>query len=509
MKLIILFILFLICSPSSFGQFVFNKTYQSNFANSNNFTRANYVMSTSDSNFLVVGAGKSLSKMSAIKLNKFGDTTWSYVADFFAGAGDILISSFECYDGNYIVGGFSGDPILLQSHADLIKLNKNTGDTIWVRKIGLPDRSERCYSVKETPDHGFIFSGLRYNLDSLGQTTDCDIYLVKTDSLGIPQWEQTYGGSNLDWSASMQIADDGGFMLFGTTYSYGIGTYNMYLVKTDSIGNFLWQKTYGGSLNDYGTSICKLNDGNYALAGLTYLSTDSTAAFILKIDPDGNEIWQKKMKGIKKRQEFTGVKQLVTGEIVACGDSQGDYLNNTYYGILYKLDETDGTIIWQKQYDYFQEDSTQHYFYGMDICLDEGMVMTGMVVDLRSGASPTNYFWVVKTNCQGNDSISGIVEDCNAFIGLNELEENNMLFNLYPNPSTGAVTVDYFIPQNTQNQSISFYDATGKLVQKVDFTGEGQIQLNVDCSGFSNGVYTCILKGDNKIIRTRKLVIIT
>ena len=508
MKLIILFILFLICSPSSFGQFVFNKTYQSNFANSNNFTRANYVMSTSDSNFLVVGAGKSLSKMSAIKLNKFGDTTWSFIADFFNGAVDVLISSFESYDGNYIVGGFSGDPILLQSHADLIKLNKNTGDTIWVRKIGLPDRSERCYSVKETPDHGFIFSGLRYNLDSLGQTTDCDIYLVKTDSLGIPQWEQTYGGSNLDWSASMQIADDGGFMLFGTTYSYGIGTYNMYLVKTDSIGNFLWQKTYGGSLNDYGTSICKLNDGNYALAGLTYLSTDSTAAFILKIDPDGNEIWQKKMKGIKKRQEFTGVKQLASGEIVACGDMKSDDIDNRFFGVLYKINETNGDEIWKKQYDYFDVDSTKHYFYGMDICLDEGMVMAGMVVDLRSGASPTNYFWVVKTNCQGNDSISGIVEDCNAFIGLNELEENNMLFNLYPNPSTGAVTLDYFIPQNTQNQSISFYDATGKLVQKVDFTGEGQIQLNVDCSGFSNGVYTCILKGDNKIIRTRKLVII-
>jgi hypothetical protein len=508
MKLIILFILFLICSPSSFGQFVFNKTYQSNSANSNNFTRANSVMQTSDSNIIVVGMNFNQQKMTCIKVNNIGDTVWSYSADIGLNSGELFISSIESADGNYILGGVSGDPILHKSHAILIKLNNVTGDTIWVRKIGLPDRSERCYSVKETPDYGFIFSGLRYNLDSLGQTTDCDIYLVKTDSLGIPEWEQTYGGSNLDWSESMQIADDGGFMLFGTTYSYGIGTYNMYLVKTNSIGNFLWQKTYGGSLNDYGTSICKLNDGNYALAGLTYLSTDSTAAFLLKIDPDGNEIWQKKLKGIKKRQEFTGVKQLVTGEIVACGNRQGDDLNNTYYGILYKLNETDGTIIWQKQYDYFQEDSTQHYFYGMDICLDEGMVMAGMVVDLRSGASPTNYFWVVKTNCQGNDSISGIVEDCNAFIGLNELEENNMLFNLYPNPSTGAVTLDYFIPQNAENQSISFHDATGKLVQKVDFTGEGQIKLNIDCSGFSNGVYQCVLVSDGEVLQQGKLVLI-
>ena len=369
----------------------------------------------------------------------------------------------------------------------------------------LPNKPRRCYSIKETSDKGFVFAGYKYNLDNLGALQDKDSYLVKTDSMGILQWERTYGGTNTDFANSMEIGDDGGFMLFGTTYSYGEGPYNMYLIKTDSLGNQLWQKTYGGVLEDYGNSICKLSDGNFVLAGSRYISADTLVSYILKIDQLGDIIWEKNILGTKKIQEFTCIKQLSSGALVASGSMQGDDLDNTFYGVLYKLDETDGSIIWQKQYDYFQEDSTQHYFYGMDVCLDGGVVMAGMVRDLRPGASPGNSMWVVKTDCLGNDSIWD--NECDFTIGLEEIEKD-ALFNLYPNPSTGAVTLDYFIPQNTQNQSISFFDATGKLVQKVDFTGEGQIQLNIDCSGFSNGVYQCVLVSDGEVLKQGKMVLI-
>jgi hypothetical protein len=111
--------------------------------------------------------------------------------------------------------------------------------------------------------------------------------------------------------------------------------------------------------------------------------------------------------------------------------------------------------------------------------------------------------WVVKTDCMGNDSIWD-----NAACPLPETIAPQQPFNLYPNPTNGSATVDYFIPQNAENQSISFYDATGKLVQKVDFTGEGQIQLNIDCSGFSNGVYQCVLVSDGEVMQQGKLVVI-
>jgi hypothetical protein len=379
MKISILFLLILCGSINLFSQNIYNRKYTSNITNANNLARANAVIQLKDSTYFIAGMNYNQSNIVALKLALNGDTIWSYCSDLGINSGEYLMAICEASDGNYVVSGVSGDPILLNSHADLIKFDKNTGDTLWVRKIGLPNRSERFHSIKETTDHGFIASGLRYNVNNNGAITDSDIYIVKTDSMGIPEWERTYGGSNYDFANSVEIADDGGFMLFGTTYSYGEGAYNMYLVKTDSLGNQLWQKTYGGILEDYGTSMSKLLDGNYALSGSSYFSVDSTAAHLVKIDPDGNIIWEKNLKGIKKRQEFSGVKQLSTGELMICGNRQGDDLNNTNYGILYKLNETDGSIVWQKQYDYFQEDSTQHYFYGMDVCLDGGVVMAGMV----------------------------------------------------------------------------------------------------------------------------------
>jgi hypothetical protein len=171
------------------------------------------------------------------------------------------------------------------------------------------------------------------------------------------------------------------------------------------------------------------------------------------------------------------------------------------------LDLQNGNIIWERQYHLFEDDSTQHYFYSMDTCSDGGLVMGGMIIDRRGINSIVgNSYWVVKTDCAGNE-YAWDNDACPKFVGLEE-NDKDALFNLYPNPTNGSVTIDYFIPQNNQNQSISFFDATGKLVQKVDFTGEGQIQLNIDCSGFSNGVYQCVLVSDGEVLQQGKLVVI-
>ena len=505
MKFIIFFILFLICSSSSFGQSVFNKTFESSLTQINNFGRINNAIQTSDSCFVLVGCSADIKKMSVIKLNRLGDTIWSYFEDFGINGGDNLLSIIETKDSNYLVGGCFGNAIAQLSPSILIKFNRLTGDTLWTKQyFEIPNHPQRCYSVKQLADNGFVFSGLRYNIDVNGTLTDNDVYLVKTDSMGTPEWNRTIGGANYDFANSIELTDDGGFMILGTTFSYGFGQYSMYCIKTDSLGNVLWEKTYGGSLQDNGASIVKLKDGNYAIAGSTFINSTVNAGMVLKIDPDGNIIWQKKYLGPIKIQEFTSVKQLPSGEIAVCGNMQGDISNNSGYGILKVLSEADGTTIWEKQYDYYQTDSTQHYFYGMDLSNDGGFVMAGMATNLKFGANPSNAFWVVKTDCMGNDSIWD-----NAACPIKTDTPNTVIpFNLYPNPSTGAVILDYFIPQNAQNQSVSFYDATGKLVQKVDFTGEGQIQLNIDCSGFANGVYKCVLVSDGEVLQQGRLVII-
>ncbi len=491
-----------------FAQHVFNRQYYDTILNSqNDFQRCNGVLQTSDEGYLICGVGFGAKKMSAIKLNRVGDTIWSfklYVANTVTG---YLYQAIETSDNNYLVCGVFGDPVLLNAHAELIKLDKNTGDTLWLRKIGLPARSERFYTIKETSDKGFIASGLRYNVNNSNTITDSDVYLVKTDSSGVVQWEQTFGGIGYEWGQSLEIADDGGFMVFGNTDSYGAGSYDAHLIKTDPNGNMLWQKTYGTQYVDYGGSITKLQNGDYIIAGSSRINSDSAVAVAVKINSEGTEIWNRRYPPTVRSMEFTTVKQLSSGELIVCGDEQGDTLNNSYYGILKSLDLQNGNIIWERQYQLFEDDSTQHYFYSMDTCSDGGLVMGGMIIDRRGINSIVgNSYWVVKTDCAGNEYAWDNAA-CPKFVGLEEIEKD-ALFNLYPNPSTGAVILDYFIPQNAENQSISFYDATGKLVQKVDFTGEGQIQLNVDCSGFSNGVYQGVLVSGKEVMHQCKLVIV-
>jgi hypothetical protein len=501
-------IIILIHLTSCYSQHVFNNSYYTNIDYElNYFSYAKGVICTLDSNFVVVGAGNNGSKFSTLKLSSSGDTIWSCVANFGVKSPNRLSAVIEANDGNFVVAGvstnFNGD----YSNALIVKLNKNTGDTLWLKKIGLVDTSEYFYAIKQTKNYGFILSGSRIIEDPVGTGYQSDVYLVKTDSMGIVEWERTFVAPEADWITSIEIADDGGFMLLGCTRTFGAGGQSMYLIKTDSLGNLLWQKTYGGTLEDWGLAMTKLQDGNYVLAGTSQINSEDYMSTIIKVNNQGEVIWYKDYKGLFKGQEFTGVKELSSGNIVVCGHTKGDTSGIiSFFGIVKVLSTEDGSIVWEKQYDYYNnEPNKDQYIYSIDICKDGGLILAGMARNLNfDNASPQNSMWVVKTDCIGNDSIWD-----NAACPIKTDTPDTMIpFNLYPNPSTGAVTLDYFIPQNAQNQSVSFYDATGKLVQKVDFTGEGQIQLNIDCSGFSNGVYQCVLVSDGEVMQQGKLVLI-
>ena len=485
--------------PSIFGQQVFNRIYYPyNDGNVNDGSRVNSVLQTSDGGFLITGTTKDGEVLCSIKINNNGDTLWIFKLNLAtSGYADYLFTAIESNDGNYIVGGVSGSPIYHQSQADLIKLNHTNGDTIWVRQYGLLNRSERCYSVKQTPDKGFVFCGWRY--DSTGTTSL--VYFVKTDSLGNEQWEKTYGGVNYNFANSLEFTSEGGYMIFGYTYSYGAGPYNMYLIKTDSLGNMLWQKTYGNNLASYGNFIIKTTDGNYVLAGGNYISTDTIAAYILKVDTAGIVIWQKRYIGISKEEEFTAVKELPTGDIIATGDMQGDPLNYSYYGILKKLDNT-GTQIWGNQYHYFNTDTTQHYFYSMDVCNDGGFVMAGMTIDAHYHVTvPRNAMWLVKTDCMGNDSIWDNT-NCVPNVGVKEKPKPTSEMVVYPNPANDLININIEGITDFKNTFISIYDNMGRIILKEKVTSD---KKEININNLSNGLYLVQLQSGQRIL-SNKLV---
>jgi hypothetical protein len=98
---------------------------------------------------------------------------------------------------------------------------------------------------------------------------EVEAQVLPPDSEGNLLWSQTYGSIEDDGSRSVQVTSDGGYIIAGYTWSFGVGEYEVYLVKTDSEGNLLWSQTYGGQDGDRGYSVQVTSDGGYIITGET------------------------------------------------------------------------------------------------------------------------------------------------------------------------------------------------------------------------------------------------
>jgi uncharacterized repeat protein (TIGR02543 family) len=188
-------------------------------------------------------------------------------------------------DGGYIIGGTQNGNSFY-----LVKVDAS-GVMQWNQTYISPNwGSTEGYSVIQTEDGGYALAGYT-TLPGNGY----DYWLLKTDSDGNAQWNQTYGSSGLSEIANSVVqASDGGFLIGG--YAQASGTYdrNMWLIKTDSTGDVEWDKTFGGSGDDEIYSITKTSDGGYALGG--YKSSEGAGGkdvWLVKVDSDGNAQWNK------------------------------------------------------------------------------------------------------------------------------------------------------------------------------------------------------------------------
>jgi len=303
---------------------------------------ARSIQQTSDGGYIVAGhfEGGSDPSMACWKLTSVGDIEWIHS---FGGTGDAN-SIQQTSDGGYIVAGYLYNPFSLDTDIRVLKLT-SVGDIEW--ECMYDNLNGGATSIQQTNDGGYIVTGWIWYSNGIRNQ---DILILKLASDGNIEWQRTYGGSNYDKAFSIQQTSDGGYIVAGhtTSTSFGAGGYDFWILKLDSNGDIEWQRSYGGSEDDWGLSIQQTNDGGYIVTG----KTESFGAgeydfWILKLDSNGDIEWQRTYGGIYN-DSADSIQQTSDGGYIVAGETQSFGSGREDFWIL-KLG-SNGDIEWQRTF---------------------------------------------------------------------------------------------------------------------------------------------------------------
>tara|TARA_B110001452_G_scaffold29786_1_gene23387 strand:+ start:144 stop:1148 length:1005 start_codon:yes stop_codon:yes gene_type:complete len=294
------------------------KTFGGNFND-----KGSSVQQTTDSGYIITGTYRSSvnqSDLFLIKTEKNGDTLWTkrFGNEFSFGK-----SVKQTIDGGYIITGRTEC-----CYVYLIKTDEN-GDSLWTKILNGSSVTDGWgNTVQQTIDGGYIIH-CYYGGN--------DVYLIKTDENGNELWNQNFGQINIgNGDESVEQTIDLGYIITGSIESFGNGGNDVYLIKTDENGDSLWTKTFGGTEDDYGTSVQQTNDGGYIISGITFTPGIGSRIYLLKTNENGIELWNKTI-GQSGYDYSYSVQQTIDGGYIIIGETYSGIGNQDVY--LIKTDE--------------------------------------------------------------------------------------------------------------------------------------------------------------------------
>ncbi len=323
--------------------------WQKNYGGSSNDV-ANYIQQTFDGGYIVAGHststngdvighhGTSFNDYWILKLDSVGTILWSKCL---GGTGeDVAYYVEQLNDSSYIITGynnsFDGDVTGNHNFDDywVVKLDI-IGNIEWQKSLG-GFQLDVAQSPTRTNNNGYVIAGYSNSNDGdvSGNHGNFDFWVVGIDSIGDLLWQKCYGGSQSDIALNFKSTFDNGFIIVGYTTSNDgdislyHGDNDYWIVKLDSTGNILWQKTFGGSKSENALSVFQTNDSGYVVAGNTYSSDGDIIGhhgtylfndyWILKLDAQGNLQWQKTIGGIGY-EEATSIQQTTDNGFIVGG----------------------------------------------------------------------------------------------------------------------------------------------------------------------------------------------
>jgi len=304
------------------------------------------------------------------------------VASFFTtfgGPGDDVGNSVQqTSDGGYIVAGSTKSYGAGNYDVWLVKADAS-GNKVWDRTFG-GTGWEEGNSVQQTTDGGYVIAGTTTSYGAGG----ADVWLIKTDVNGNEVWDRTFGGAGDDFGCSTQQTLDGGYIIIGITQSHGGSGEGAWLIKTDASGNEVWNRTLGG---DWGNSVQQTSDGGYIVTGYTTASgSGGKDVWLVKTDSTGNRMWDTTFGGPDDEEGYS-VRQTFDGGYVIAGWTPPQ----VGYGEYVWLIKTDGTghWVWDRSF------GATHDGEGRSVqqTSDAGYVI---------GGYEGSYVWLIKTDSAGN-----------------------------------------------------------------------------------------------------------
>jgi predicted secreted protein len=349
---------------------------------------AQALVQTSDGGYALAGMTESFgagpSDCWLVKTDASGNMQWNKT---YGGTGSDYATAMEqTADGGYALAGITDS--FGTGHSDfwLVKTDAS-GNAQWNKTYGGTGGDE-AYALVQTNDDGYALAGRTGSFGGGGN----DFWLVKTDASGTMEWNRTYGGTSYDLAYDLVQTSDGGYALAGETTSFGAGNNDAWLVRTDASGNMMWNRTYGGTNEDGATALVETSDGGYALAGRTTSYGAGTADFwLVKTDASGNAQWNKTYGGTSS-DEATALVETSDGGYALAGYTNSFSAGNNDFWLV-KTDAA-GNMMWNRTY----EGTNWDYAQALVQTSDGGYALAGRTTSYGAGDPD---FWLVKTKADG------------------------------------------------------------------------------------------------------------
>jgi hypothetical protein len=496
-------VLFFLFNVTSSGQITFQKTYGAAFGGQVGHT----VLQTVEGGYIISGFtdifGAGGNEIYLIKTDANGNLQWTKTYGGIDHDSDGSVQ--QTSDSGYIIIGRTISFGSGNSDIYLIKTDVN-GNVIWSKTFG-GTNNDVGMDVQQTSDGGFIVTG-----GSQGSGTGpMDSFLIKTDANGDTLWTKSYSTLNSGYGSSVRQTSDGGYIICGAANSFGLGSNDVYLFKTDVDGNLTWSKTFGGSSDDYGCSVRQTTNGGYVICGYTYLGAGNYDCYLIATDSNGDTLWTKAYGGPLEDRGLSA-EQTSDGGFILTGYYSPVWQNIKLY--LIKTNFT-GDLIWSKAYGGSVESGQS-----LKQTSDMGYIITGASASFSFGY---NNVYLVKTDSLGNSgcydsvittivtspptqvtNVTTLISSTNFIItsaptivgnggtsatfctsaGINELTTNNS-FSIFPNPSSGNLIISF--EGTIIKGNVEILNILGENVYSENIFNKSKEEINL--KNISEGIY--------------------